>query len=38
MGLFVGASVMTIYEVLDLLFNYATERAVQHVKRKKRGR
>ena len=36
MGLFIGASVMTIYEIVDLILNYVTESAIIRMKRNKR--
>ena len=36
MGLFIGASVMTIYEIVDLILNYVTESAILRMKRNKR--
>ena len=38
MGLFIGASVMTIYEIVDVILNYATETALRRIQRRKKRR
>lgn len=36
MGLFIGASVMTIFEILDFVLNMSAEKAVKRKRKRKR--